>query len=217
MNTRSSHGRHLTNSLAASMVFLATVASTGAAEVFTFDDLPSGSFGLVAPIYDGEYWNNFDYADGTVPPYSNSGYGAGVVSPNNVVLNDQGHVAQMSSPGYFDLVSAYLTGAWNDGLNVEVKGFVGITLLYDNTYTVNATGPTLVNFNYVGISRVEFSSFGGTPHPGYGLYGSGEQFVMDNLTIEPMPEPSSALVLGGCLLLSLLERNRRMDKTRKRQ
>ena len=109
------------------------------------------------------------------------------------------------------LLSAYLTAAWNDNLRVELKGYNGARLIYDNTYTLSATAPTLITFNYVGVTSVQFISSGGTLHPGY--CGSGEHFVMDNVTVVPTPptpmavlysfngpdggDPSAALVQGA--------------------
>jgi len=164
-------------------------------EILTFDDLPGvGGFDqylLVPNGYGGLQWQNFQYMDGLAQP--NSGYLNGVVSPNNIAFNDAGNPALISD-GSFNLNSAYLTAAWNDGLQVEVQGFVGAALIYDHTYTVNTTGPTLVNFNYTGIDQVTFISSGGTLHPG--ISGRGEQFVMDNLSITPVAEPSTVALVG---------------------
>ena len=60
---------------------------------------------------------------------------------------------------------------------IQVQGFVGATMLYNNTYTVNNSGSTLINFDYSGIDSVTFTS-------------GEEQFAMDNLTVF-VPEPKS--------------------------
>jgi hypothetical protein len=119
--------------------------------------------------------------------FTASGYQNGVLSANNVAFNGSGNPAELSSSGPFDLNSAWLTAAWNDGLQLEVQGFAGGTLLYDQTYTLNAAAPTLLAFNYLGVDEVSFSSSGGINH---GYDGSGTQFVMDNLTVS-VPEPST--------------------------
>jgi len=54
-----------------------------------------------------------------------SGYLNAVVSPNNVIWNGGGNPAQISSSTPFDLVSAYMTAAWMDGLQIEAQGFIG--------------------------------------------------------------------------------------------
>lgn len=143
--------------------------------------------------YGGLNWDNF-YALDAVNYYLNpSGYLAGMVSPDFVAFNAYADPAAFSSPIPFNFISAYLTGAWNDGLNIQVQGFLGATLMYDQTVVVNATGPTLFNFNYLGVDRVYFQSSDGTPHDGYS--GSGGHFAMDNLTVNIIPEPGSGILL----------------------
>jgi uncharacterized repeat protein (TIGR01451 family) len=152
--------------------------SSGLGQPVTFDDL-SGS-GLPVPIgYGGLTWSNFSYLIGADHP--NSGYSAGTVSPPNAAYNPYGTPASIISTGLVNFVSAFLTAAWNDNLQVQVKGYSGATLVYSNSYTLSATAPTLINFNYLGVNKVDFISSGGTPHPGYS--GSGTHFVMDNVVI----------------------------------
>jgi uncharacterized repeat protein (TIGR03803 family) len=164
-------------SVATSNATLTVVVGTPG--LITFDELigtdlpvPAGYFGLT--------WSNFEYLNG-VAYGQPSGFGAGVVSTNNVAFNNEGAPAAMSDAAPFNLLSAYLTAAWDDNLQVEVQGYNGPELIYDNTYTLSATAPTLIAFNYVGVTSVQFISSGGTPHPGYG--GSGSEFVMDNVTV----------------------------------
>ena len=127
----------------------------------------------------------------TVLPTRNpSGYGAAMVSVAKVAYNPGGAPASISSSSPFALFSAYLTAAWNDNLQVEVQGYNGTALVYDNKYLLSATTPTLVRFNYVGVTSVNFFSSGGTPHLGY--TGSGTQFAMDNLNVHVTPNPPSA-------------------------
>ncbi|MGD0262730.1 MAG: immunoglobulin domain-containing protein [Verrucomicrobiota bacterium] len=174
-----------TYGFAASLGAVLVVLPSGA-QVLTFDDLPETVNGLaVANGYGALNWNNFGEIDGLglanyVGP---SGYTAGVVSPNNVVFNGDGLPASISSAGApFNLDSAYLTAAWNDNLQVQAFGFVGSNnLAFSNTWTLSATAPTLVQFNYTNVTEVDFVSSGGAPHPGYS--GSGEHFVMDNLAV----------------------------------
>lgn len=87
----------------------------------------------------------------------------------------------------FDLLSAYLTAAWRDNLRVEATGYCGNNIMYDTTNTLSATSPTLVTFNYYGVSEVEFITFGGTPHSGYA--SQHYQLVMDNLLVATHESP----------------------------
>jgi hypothetical protein len=121
------------------------------------------------------------------------------------LYNEFGTPATISA-GKFDLDSAYLASAWNDGMSVEAKGFVGNTLAYDNTYIVNSTAPTLINFNYLGVNSVQFISSGGVAH-GYGG-GGGTQFVMDNLTVTFVPEPSTFALAGLGSVALIIRRHR---------
>jgi len=168
-------------------------------EILTFDDLPypgtgySYSGGLPVPEgYGGLQWDDFWYLDGVNTP--SSGFQTGVVSPTNVGFNGYDGAPSVSG-AVFNLNSAYLTGAWNDGLQVEVQGFVAGVLIYDNTYTVNATGPSFINFNYLGVDDVHFISSGGTQHVGF-YGGIGEHFAIDNMSITIVSEPSAFTLFG---------------------
>jgi hypothetical protein len=191
----------MTSTLELACIYFAAAGTALAADPFTitFDDLPAGSGSAVPAGYAGLQWNNFGCRDRRTFT-SESGYLYGMVSAWNIVANLNGNPALIGA-GSFDLNSAYLTGAWNDGLQVRVEGFRGGSLAYDNTYTVVSTASTLISFNYLGVDSVRFSSFGGTPH---GYRGSGTHFVMDNLTVT-VPEPSAVELVGlgvGALMIA---------------
>jgi len=176
-------------------VFLA--ASTCFAGAITFDDIavPIGynSYVAVPNGYQSFNWNNFDafYAPGT----PNTGYAAGMVSPSNVAFNRSGDPASFSSATQFMFTSAYFTAAWNDGLNITIEGLNGATVVDSTTIVVSATVPTLETFDWTGLTAVDFTSFGGTLHPGY-KGKSGTEFILDNLTINAAPEPSALVLVG---------------------
>ena len=140
--------------------------------------------------------------------YGTNGYYYGMVSAPNVAFNDWGGPAEIDSPGTnFNFLSAYLTGAWNDNLNIEVQGFNGTNLLYDQTVVASATNPTLFAFNYLDIDSLTFNSFGGQKDPAFPP-GGGAQFAMDNMSFEFVPEPSTVLLaaLGALALYAFLKR-----------
>jgi hypothetical protein len=181
------------------------------AQTITFDDLnpstlPGATVPYEAPIPNGYaslQWNNvwvLDVPQNLQADPGATGYKNGLVSGNNVAFNDRGNPASISG-GAFNLNSAYLTAAWNNGLQVEVQGFVGTTLTYDNTYTLNATGSSLITFNYFDVDDVDFISSGGTSA---GYLGKGTQFAMDDLAISAVPEPASLTFAGLGGLASLL-------------
>lgn len=174
------------------------------ATVLTFDDL-TGFSGPIPNGYGGLDWSNFYYLDTT--SFTPSGYVNGTVSQPKVAFNAFGAPATVSSSNPFTFNGAYLTGSWNNGLNINVSGYLGGILQDSQTVTVNTTAPTWFNFNYVGIDSLTFTSSGGTS-AGYG--GLGTHFALDNFTYnavpKTVPEPSAVLgllAIGGLGLVSL--------------
>jgi hypothetical protein len=202
--------------LAVAISYVALALATDAqATTLTFDDLPTPSAGTLAvPAgYGGLNWQNFGYLD-PVDRYGtrDTGYLHGMISSPNVAYNRNDDVAPATISGsQFTFDSAYFTGAWNDGLIIQVTGYSGGVLVDNAAVTVDSTSPTLEVFNWSGIDELVFSTSGGVNH-GYG--SGGEEFAVDNMTIDKVPEPS-ALALLGIGALSLLAydwrpRNRRV-------
>jgi hypothetical protein len=116
-----------------------------------------------------------------------------VVSPNNVAFNAYGDPATISiASGVFAMNSGYLTAALNlnTPVQIEVQGFFGTTLLYDNFYSVYNTGPTLFNFDYAGVNEVTFIS------------SPAQQFAMDNLDVT-VPDQTCTVILLGITFIGL--------------
>lgn len=197
-------------------VFLPLVLSVGVAvstnaAVITFDDLPATDAGLIENGYAGFDWSSFGYANKSVLP--GSGYETGVVSGDYAAYNDFAETSSLSG-SLFDFNGAFLTGAWNDGLNIEVKGFSGGTELYSTTVVVNTSIAQWFDFNFFGIDSLSFRSFGGEKNAQFEMDSGGEHFVMDNFTINEfssVPESSTlALLLLGVAGLLL---GRRMQRS----
>jgi hypothetical protein len=176
------------------------------AGTLTFDDRTDGA---IPNGYGGFNWNNFWTTAGSnyVPA---NGFTNGTVTSPNVAFNLNGNPATVGTGGTpFNFVSAYLTGAWRSGLNVEVQGFVGGlggTMTYDRT-VATTTSPTLFTFNFNNIDTLKFLSSGGTS---VFTSGDGTQFAMDNFTTTP--EPASLTLLGvglaGMIFYGLRKRKR---------
>ncbi len=185
--------------LAVAVVMLGFVPCVAAAAtVLTFDSLPAPT------LHGSEYWEyipdgyggldwstDFRYYN-TTTWYNPSGYANGVVSGAQAAFNAYASTVWATN-GVFDFNSAYLTAAWNDNLNITVEGWLGASLVYTQTVVAQVTA-TLFAFDYLGIDRVEFNSFGGTNH-GFGW--SGTHFAMDDMTITSVIPVPGALLLGA--------------------
>lgn len=180
-------------------VCLLVVSFQATAGTITFDS----GLTTVAAIpngYGGLNWSTNFYAMNTSS--ATGGYVNGTVSPSFVAYNRLGSNVWFGDSDPFTFNSVYLTGAWNNGLSVQITGKLAGNTVYSTTVTVDASGPTLFTFDWLNIDEVDFASDGGT-NAGYG--GMGTQFVMDNLTIDesaapPIPEPGTLLLMGSGLL-----------------
>jgi hypothetical protein len=130
----------------------------------TFDDLQDQT--VIPNGYAQLNWSGFE-----VITAIGDGYTSGIISPPNAAFNPYGYDATISSSNRFNLISAYLTAAVVPQIQVQVEGWVGTELVYDQTYTLNESKPTLVTFNYAGVTEVTFIGEDGSP------------FVMDNLLV----------------------------------
>jgi opacity protein-like surface antigen len=186
------------------LILVASAGMASADTTVTFDDLPM----MTGPAtidngYQGLDWSNFSYRSGTGRGLATSGFSKGTVSGPNVAFNNSSDPSVLSSSTPFNLDSADLTGAWRSGLQLEVKGFKpgDSTPDYDSIYTLTSTGPTLINFDFLGVDKVEFSSFGGASTLTTAVGVVPETFVMDNLTLgrSPVsaPDGGSTMVMFG--------------------
>jgi hypothetical protein len=197
-----------------SLAMLLISAAPSSAAVLTFDDL--AGTGVPIGSYGGLSWSeNFYQLDGSLGAYTDTGYDHGRVSGNHVAYNGWERVVAVSDSA-FDFTGAWLTGAWNDGLSINVTGWSGATQLYDNTVTVNTAGATWFAFDYLDVDRLVFSSFGGIPNPAAAQRGGGLHFVMDNFTINEsgaVPEPSTLIIWSGLGAIGLAAVWRRRKRT----
>ena len=147
----------------AACLCLTGMVNISGATVLTFDDLTPCSTGDCGVIgsYGGLTWDsNFRYVN--TLGFTPSGYVNGTVSGNYVAYNSGGRVASVGDTS-FDFNGAYLTGAWNNGLNIQVIGLKSGSVLYNSTVFASAYAPTWFQFNYVGVDELIFRSSGGLP------------------------------------------------------
>lgn len=185
--------------LLALMALISTTAPSSAT-VLTFDEFSTtGDNQIPVPDkYGGLTWENIWITDGK--GWEGSGYYYGSTSGSTVAFNADG-VRGGVTGGSFDFTGTYLTGAWRNGLNIQVQGYRGDILAYDSTVVVDINAPTFFRFDYAGVDRLVFDSFGGIPV--YPPYAEGYQFAMDDFTFNesgPIPEPSTILLLGAGLM-----------------
>ncbi len=196
---------HKTKSLSLSKSFLlSTLLTLGLgsaistqAAVITFDDLPATELDAIPDGYNGFTWGesfltNVSYVHKNTLP--GTGFETGVVSGDYAAFNFLATTSSISG-AQFDFNGAYLTAAWNDGLNIEVSGFLNNALLFTQTVIVNTNAAQWFDFNFLGINSLSLRAWGGTSIDGT---QGNDFFVMDNFTInEPtaVPESSSLLLL----------------------
>ena len=199
------------------LIVLTLLTKSAAAALITFDEFGS-THAIPTPVPSGYAnldWSNFyvKSAGDTTDPQHNIGYGHGVVSGTDIVYNGDADPATISSPrsAPFTLISVYLTAAWNDDLNVTIDATSAAggkhATEFTQTVTINTLAPTLVTLNFPDIDTVTFSSSGGTPHD---PAADGFQFVMDNLIITGIPEPTTVAILT--LALPLLIKPRKLHR-----
>jgi hypothetical protein len=166
--------------LPASALIAVTIQASGTPVLVTFD----GSYGIFN-------YSNIAFVNGTLYQ-PGSGFYNGVVSPVTVAYTYNGMTASVSGVQPFNFFSGYFTAAWKDGLQMEVQGFIGDTMVYDNTYTLNTTGPSFITLDYLNVDRMVFNRSGGTINPAFAnldLIPPADPIVMDNLTVDFFPAP----------------------------
>ena len=181
--------------LGALLILGVSVPAAANAQLVTFDDYmcpQDPDYRFITDPYMGFNWDAFGVLNTSIYSLNPSGYQNGVVSGVCVGYNIGASIATIAaSPFTFN--SGYFTAAWNDGLNLEVTGYLGATQLYQSTHTLNTSGSLFLSFGWAGIDRVTFQSWGGTDNPE--LPGAGQHFAVDNMAFNNVPEPASMVLL----------------------
>jgi hypothetical protein len=175
---------------------LASLALPAAAavQVLTFDDiaLQPTQPRLMPAGYGGFNWSRGFATYNTSLAYPTSGYKIGTFSPDNVAYVFGRQTSTMSSAsGLFTFFGAYMTSASIPNGSVDVKGMAAGHVLYDVTVAVSNAAARWVKLDFAGVDSVSFAP-------------ATDNLVLDNVTVEPVPEPESLALLGlglGGLLL----------------
>lgn len=190
------------------LVVLGGFASGVSAATLDFESL--GTPSVSKPINDGYgdlNWDNFSVVTGSrFPQFPGNGYTNGASSGQYVGFNNFAEPASFSSGSTFDFISASLTAAFNDGLELDVVGYLNGAQIYTRSITLTTEMYATILFNWTGIDMVTFNSHGGTPK----FSVSGEQFAIDDLTVVKTPIPAALPLLAtGLLGLGYAARRRR--------
>lgn len=144
---------------------------------------------------------------------ANNGITHGLVSGSWVAINGGGgdvwfETLNPSAP-HFNLDSAYMSAAYYNGLQVDISGYRNGVQVYSMTTTPLSYNAGLVTFNWSDVDKVLFHSQqnSGTVIDNQSTYNHA--FVMDNLSITPVPEPDrAAMLLAGLGLMAAVARRR---------
>lgn len=155
--------------------------------------------GFVPNGYAGLNWNSFVAVNATpyVAAYGYmNGITYGVVSAPAVAIGVTSS-SSFSSSAAFSLVNLYMTAVWNNGLNVNIDGYLNGNLVDNYVATLDGTAPLLITLDWGDVDNVVFTPSGGT-NAGFG--NSGVQFAIDNVTIGTpfdAPEPLTLSIFSA--------------------
>jgi len=134
-----------------------------------FDDLVTTGIKEIPSGYHGLNWANWVVTHQKF--YDGEGYVNTTTSGEFVAYSSSGHPVSTSRERPFDFVGGYFGSAWlqAEGEILQVKGWRGETLVYDESIKLSALGPIYFAANFRGITKLEFATM------------SYWQFVCDDL------------------------------------
>lgn len=180
--------------LAAALITFGSLAGVAEGAVLTFDE----------EILNFSDYQGFTFSGGFsrlhTPSYftQDTGYVRGNISPDYTAFTaGSGATVALVEGGIFDFDGMHITAAWQNGLTVNIEGFLSGSSLYSQQFIIDDDSPTYTNSNFMGIDRLQISTIGGLDA---GTPGNGNHVAIDNFTVNSsvagVPEPSSALLLG---------------------
>jgi len=159
--------------------------------VIQFDDLPSAEKeNLIIPNkYKELNWTRISYGHELFleNKFPKSGYVTSFMpggSPHIAYFYEEAGISVKDSDKTFTLISFTACAAWNDDMELTIKGYRNSIEIDTHTITLLFGEPQLILFNWKDIDKVTFKPSGGRIHPGASLSG-GSHVVITQLTIAP--------------------------------
>jgi hypothetical protein len=157
---------------------MSPLVCTSGATLLDFENggsLPSG--------YGNFNWTNVNPLNGaTYTPMS--GYHTVTCSGSYIIFILSGATMAMTrvvTGTTFTMNSFLATAAWDDNLNLTIKGLLSSTVIQTTSLILQVFNITLVELNWSGIDTLTMVSSGGTQHPN--VVGGGNQVAIDNMCV----------------------------------
>ncbi len=206
--------RTATAAMLGTAMLIAIGASSASASTVTFEDFNTvNNETYIGTTYGGLDWTNFSTRNTATAP-AVGGYPISNHTPGGhfSAFNVDGDPASFSSATTFNLVDAYFTAGFRNGLQLTITGtqFGGGTL--STVLTLNTTSQNHAVLNWANLLAVSFSTSGGTDIGTPIL--PRMQFAVDDIqvtsTVTPLPG-SLLLLLTGFGALGAVGFKRRRD------
>lgn len=124
---------------------------------------------IVRNLYYGLNWNGISYAHKSflIEKYPKSGYVTSFIQGGSSFIayfSENGAIGSTNNDEVFTFVSITACAAWNDNLQLIIKGYRNDTELNTETVTLVFGKPESFQLRWKGNSNIEFRSSGGTAH-----------------------------------------------------
>ncbi len=170
--------------------------------VIGFDDLTTETgTNSITPVpagYNGLNWSNFYTVSSDA--YPGTGYANAATSNQYAAFNGYGAPAIITASAAFSLISGNFTAAYDTSDSLEVDGYLNGNEVYTTTFNIGDGAPAAESLNFDGVDTVVFTNTDST-----------ESFVVDDLSVTGVPEPTSMGLLSVSAVALLRRRRQARD------